>query len=110
MFLETVAATLLAPVLAFLQSHFVVGILMGKNMKWDAQDRGEAETTYGEAVRRHWPSTLLGVVWSVLLVTTARNCSGGSRLFLRDFCWPFRFPYGAAASVLANVREKKACF
>jgi membrane glycosyltransferase len=69
--LEMAASTLLAPVLAFLQSHFVIGILMGKNIKWDAQDRGEAETTFGEAVRRHWASTLLGLVWSVLLLETS---------------------------------------
>jgi membrane glycosyltransferase len=68
--LETAASTLLAPVLAFLQTHFVVGILLGKNVKWEAQDRGEAQTTFSEAVRRHWPSTLLGAVWSVLLLTT----------------------------------------
>ena len=69
--LEMAASTLLAPVLAFLQTHFVVGILMGKNIKWDAQDRGEAQTTLGEAVQRHWPSTLLGVAWSVLLLATS---------------------------------------
>jgi membrane glycosyltransferase len=43
---------------------------MGKNIKWDAQDRGEAETTFGEAARRHWASTLLGIVWLVLLLAT----------------------------------------
>jgi len=48
----------------------VVGILMGKNIKWDAQDRGEVQTSLSEAVFRHWPTTLLGVVWSVLLLTT----------------------------------------
>src|SRR5208282_1387033 len=69
--LETVGATLLAPVLAFLQSHFVIGILLGKVVKWEAQDRGEAETTFGEAARRHWPSTLVGVVWTVLLLEEA---------------------------------------
>jgi membrane glycosyltransferase len=66
--LESAMATLLAPVLAFLQTHFVVGILLGKNIKWDAQDRGEALTTLGEAVRRHWASTLLGATWTVLLL------------------------------------------
>jgi membrane glycosyltransferase len=49
----------------------VIGILLGKNIKWAARDRGEAETTFGEAVRRHWPGTLLGVVWTVLLVEEA---------------------------------------
>jgi membrane glycosyltransferase len=69
--LESAASTLVAPVLAFLQTHFVVGVLSGKNVRWDAQDRGEAETTFGEAARRHWPSALLGAVWSALLLTTA---------------------------------------
>ena len=40
---------------------------MGRNVKWDAQDRGEAQTTVGEAIARHWPATLLGIVWGVLL-------------------------------------------
>jgi membrane glycosyltransferase len=69
-FLETVVSTLLAPVLAFLQTHFVVSILLGMKVNWDAQDRGEAQTTWGEAVRRHWPSTLLGALWAALLLTT----------------------------------------
>ncbi|HEX4122252.1 MAG TPA: glucans biosynthesis glucosyltransferase MdoH [Verrucomicrobiae bacterium] len=68
--MEMIASTLLAPVLAFLQTHFVLGILMGRNIKWDAQDRGEPETTYGEAIRRHWASTVLGIVWSALLLST----------------------------------------
>lgn len=68
---ETVAATLLAPVLALLQSHFVLGILLGRNVKWDAQDRGEVETSLREAVRRFWPSTVLGIVWTVLLLEEA---------------------------------------
>jgi membrane glycosyltransferase len=68
---ELVTATLLAPVMAFLQSHFVVGILLGRNVKWDAQDRGEPETTFGEALRRHWAGTLLGVIWTVLLLAAA---------------------------------------
>ncbi len=69
--LEALTSTLLAPVMAFLQSHFVIGILLGKNVKWEAQDRGEAQTTFSEAARKHWASTLLGAVWSVLLLSTA---------------------------------------
>jgi len=68
---ETISATLLAPVLAFLQSHFVIGILLGSNVQWDAQDRGEVQTTLGESVSRFWPSTLLGVIWAVLLLEEA---------------------------------------
>lgn len=68
--LEMISSMLMAPVMAYLQTHFVIGILMGTNVKWDAQDRGEPETTWGEAFRRHWVSTLLGFLWSALLLAT----------------------------------------
>jgi len=64
---ETLCSSLLAPNLALLQARFVIGILMGRNVKWEAQDRGEAGTSLHEAVRRHWGSTLIGVLWPLLL-------------------------------------------
>jgi membrane glycosyltransferase len=70
-FLETLLSSLLAPNLALLQSRFVVSILMGSNTKWEAQDRGDSGTTWGEAARRHWPATVLGMAWTVLLAFTA---------------------------------------
>lgn len=68
--LEVVASTLLAPNLALLQARFVLGILLGGSVKWDAQDRGEVGTGFREALRRHWPSTLIGLGWSALLLFT----------------------------------------
>jgi membrane glycosyltransferase len=53
-----------------LQTRFVITTLLGRNVKWDAQDRGDAETSSGEAWRRHWPSAVVGAVWAVLLLTT----------------------------------------
>lgn len=38
-----------------------------------AQDRGDVETRLGEACRRHSGITLLGLIWSVLLLTSARD-------------------------------------
>ena len=66
-FCETMASTLLAPNLALLQAKFVVGTLMGRSVGWNAQDRGDTATSFREALRRHWPSTLLALVWTVLL-------------------------------------------
>ena len=68
---ETVLSTLLAPNLALLQAKFVIGILMGRKVEWKTQDRGETGTSLGEAARRHWPSTLLGVLWTAMLAFTA---------------------------------------
>lgn len=69
--LETLLSSLLAPNLALLQARFVVSILLGSNAKWEAQDRGDTGTSWGEAARRHWPATALGVGWAILLLFTA---------------------------------------
>jgi membrane glycosyltransferase len=67
---ETLASTLLAPNLALLQARFVVGILTGHKVEWNAQDRGESGTTFREGCRRHWLSLFLGVAWTILLAFT----------------------------------------
>jgi membrane glycosyltransferase len=64
---EMLGSTLLAPNLAVLQAWFVISTLMGHKVKWDSQDRGEGGTSFGEAARRHWLATLLGVAWVLLL-------------------------------------------
>lgn len=69
--LETIISTLLAPNLALLQARFVLGTLMGRNVGWNAQDRGDTATSFREALQRHWPSTFLAVVWTILLALTA---------------------------------------
>ncbi len=70
---ETLFSTLLAPNLAILQARFVIGTLMGSNVKWESQDRGETGTTLREAAARHWPATAIGLVWSGLLLFTVPN-------------------------------------
>lgn len=70
---ETVFSVLIAPVLAMLHSRFVLGTLLGRKVEWSTQDRGDAETSWGTAVRRHLGITTLGLVWSVLLLWKARS-------------------------------------
>lgn len=70
LFLELILSTLLAPNLALFQSRFVVSILLGSVSKWDAQDRGDSGTSWREATHHHWPATLLGVGWAILLAFT----------------------------------------
>jgi membrane glycosyltransferase len=70
---EILFSVLIAPVLAVLHSRFVLGTLLGRNVEWSAQDRGDAETRLGEAFRRHSGITVLGLMWSALLLTGARE-------------------------------------
>lgn len=69
--LEILISTLLAPSLAWLHSRFVLSILLGSSAKWEVQDRGDAGTTWHEALKRHWQPTLLGLGWTGLLAVTA---------------------------------------
>jgi membrane glycosyltransferase len=73
---ETLASTLLAPNLALLQTRFVIGILLGRKVEWKAQDRGETGTSLCEAFARHWPSMLLGALWTALLAFTVPTLLG----------------------------------
>lgn len=65
---EILFSTMLSPVLAVLHSRFVIGTLMGRSVSWDAPDRGDAPTTFREAAKRHAGITVLGVLWSALLL------------------------------------------
>jgi membrane glycosyltransferase len=66
-------STLLAPVMALLQTRFVGAILLGRKVRWDTQERGESGTSFREAFRRHQVATLLGVGWGLLLLFAARS-------------------------------------
>jgi membrane glycosyltransferase len=74
-------------VLAFLQSHFVIGILLGKNIKWDAQDRGEAQTTIPPQNAQNLPMMSWDMGHS-LLTYTFRLAMWMRRLGLLTNCSP----------------------
>lgn len=69
--LEVLISTLLAPALAWLHARFVAGILLGQTTGWDAQDRGDAGTPWKEAWKAHWPATVAGVGWTLVLALAA---------------------------------------
>ncbi|MFP2911582.1 glucans biosynthesis glucosyltransferase MdoH [Pyxidicoccus sp. 3LFB2] len=59
--LESVLATLLAPVMMLFQSHFVFGTLLGYRVSWTSQQRDDADLPWAEAARRHAVHTAVGV-------------------------------------------------
>lgn len=64
--LETAFSMLIAPVLAFLQTRFVLITLLGSRARWTAQERNDVGTPLAEAARRHWGLTLIGVAWGAV--------------------------------------------
>jgi membrane glycosyltransferase len=61
--LEFLASSLLAPIRMLFHTKFVLTNLLGRIVAWRSPPREEQETTWGEAIRRHGFTTILGSVW-----------------------------------------------
>ncbi len=71
--LEQLMSMLLAPTMMLFHSSFVVRSLLGRNVGWEAQARGDRGVSWGEALKRHaWHVGLgLGVVWGGAMLALA---------------------------------------
>ncbi len=61
--LEFVASSLFAPIRMLFHTKFVLTNLIGRVVVWRSPPRGDQETTWGEAIRRHGFATLLATAW-----------------------------------------------
>ncbi|MBA2351917.1 MAG: glucans biosynthesis glucosyltransferase MdoH, partial [Burkholderiales bacterium] len=64
MLIELFFSALLAPIRMLFHTQFVVAALLGWRLQWKSPPRGDNETGWGEAVRRHGLHTLFGAVWA----------------------------------------------
>lgn len=69
--METGFTVLMAPVLMWSHTRFVVGILAGRTVRWEAQDREGREVGWNEAWRWSRSATLLGVAWTGVALTVS---------------------------------------
>jgi len=69
---EILFSVLMAPILAMLHTRFVLSTLLGRNVKWSAQDRGDVETPWRAAIQWHLGIALLGLVWAGFLWSQGR--------------------------------------
>ena len=65
--LEIVLSALLAPVRMLFHTQFVLSALTGIALDWRSPARGDAETPWRYAVRRHGGHTLAGLAWLALV-------------------------------------------
>ncbi|MCV0370342.1 glucans biosynthesis glucosyltransferase MdoH [Filomicrobium sp.] len=59
---EFLFSLLMAPVVAFRVSIFMVGLLFGARISWGGQTRDAYRLSWAEAARAMWPQTLFGAV------------------------------------------------
>ena len=72
--LESLTSVLLAPLNLAFHTQFVISVLLGKKVRWNAQNRGAEGTSWADAWKVHRLHVLLGMVLMVLAgVTTQWN-------------------------------------
>ena len=62
--LEIVFSMLLAPIRMLFHTQFVLAALTGLGVQWKSPPREDAQTSWGEALRRHGVHTVLGGAWA----------------------------------------------
>jgi membrane glycosyltransferase len=60
---EILLSALLAPIRMLFHTQFVLLAFVGWKLQWKSPQREDAATSWREAIFRHGPQTLLGVVW-----------------------------------------------
>jgi len=63
--LEILLSSLLAPIRMVFHSRFVLQNLIGRTVTWRSQEREDAQTGWGEAVRHHGLDTLFASAWGI---------------------------------------------
>ncbi|MEM6548038.1 MAG: glucans biosynthesis glucosyltransferase MdoH [Pseudomonadota bacterium] len=58
---ETLSGVLMAPVVAFRVTLFLIGLAFGRRVMWTGQNRDAYRLTWGDAARGLWPQTVFGV-------------------------------------------------
>jgi membrane glycosyltransferase len=64
--LETIFAILIAPVMMVFHAYFVVSVLIGRQVNWNAQSRGGRMTPWGEAFKRTAFAAVVANIWGVV--------------------------------------------
>ena len=82
---ELLFSFVLAPIMAVGQTLFVLGMLAGRTIRWEAQLRDARSLGWGEAVAGLWPHTLLGLVLGSVVWLLAPE---SARIWVVLFCGP----------------------
>jgi membrane glycosyltransferase len=65
--MELVSSTLMAPIVALSVTLFLIKLMLGKSMPWNAQNRDRLDIPWRDAVRILAPHTLAGIALAVAL-------------------------------------------
>lgn len=64
--IEAIIAIVIAPLMMFYHAYFVINVLLGNNVSWNAQGREGRMVPWKEAIRRTWAVTAIAIIWGVV--------------------------------------------
>ena len=64
--LDTIIFSLMAPVMMWFHTRFVINIVLGQGVRWVNQRRKTSGVDWQEVILTFWGVTLLGVIWTVV--------------------------------------------
>lgn len=76
MVLESIFATLFAPVVMLVHSWFIFNIVVGRATGWGTQTRDDRALPFWLVFREYWPHTLIGMLAALALYRYAPNSLG----------------------------------
>ncbi len=68
---ETAFAVLIAPIMMSFHAYFVVSVLLGFKVNWDAQDREGRLLSWGESFARTLRTTIVALIWGYMTFSYA---------------------------------------
>ncbi|MGF1501719.1 MAG: glucans biosynthesis glucosyltransferase MdoH [Paracoccaceae bacterium] len=68
---DILISMLMAPVVAFRVTLFLIGLAFGKRLNWTGQNRDVYRVEWGQALSALWPVTLAGIAFGVAIVVFA---------------------------------------
>ena len=70
---ETLFSIMLAPVVAFRVTLFMIGLAFGRSVQWSGQQRDAYQLSWGTAVKGLWAQTAFGLGLTLLIASGAPN-------------------------------------
>ncbi|MEM8753294.1 MAG: glucans biosynthesis glucosyltransferase MdoH, partial [Pseudomonadota bacterium] len=107
---ETVFSLMLAPVVAFRVTLFMIGLAFGKSVKWSGQQRDAHRLSWRTAIRGLWPQTLFGKALVMMILATAPSVLPWAMPVVTGLC--LAIPFAVLTShptVNAWVRRAGIC-
>lgn len=70
--LDTIASILITPLMLYLHMVIVLGLICGKAKPWKSPSRNpDDELSWAAAAKVFWPATVLGLVWTIVVLSKA---------------------------------------